>query len=218
MLTSAAQQTALKNHAGWLRKIEIFLLTPFLLYGLGVLYEQVFCISESACDLPVVDGDVSVIVIQLFYMLWPLVCLRLIWANFVLFDQDPRSDKWFGRALTILGVGYVGMGLFWQTIVETGALGEAQYLYFILLLCFLVSAGLLLRQTYSWEGSAWFIKARLSVLLLLYILTIIYPEASLIGAFLITGPLLLIPFDPRRETLNIVPADEEPAKKISVKK
>ena len=207
MLTSAAQQTALKNHAGWLRKIETFLLIPFLLYGLGVLYEQVFCIAESACDLPVVDGDVSVVIIQLFYMIWPLLSLRLIWANFVLFDQDPRSDKWFTRALMILGTGYVGLGLFWQTIIETGAFGEAQYLYFALLLCFLVSAGLLLRQTYSWEGSSWFIKARLSLLLLLYILTLIYPEAALIGAFLVTGPLLLIPFDPRRETLNIVSAE-----------
>ena len=208
MLTSAAQQTALKNHAGRLRKIETFLLIPFLLYGLGVLYEQVFCIAEAACDLPVVDGDVSVVVIQLFYMIWPLLSLRLIWANFVLFDQDPRSDKWFTRALTILGAGYVGLGLFWQTIVETGAFGEAQYLYFVLLLCFLVSAGLLLRQTYSWEGSAWFIKARLSLLLLLYILTLIYPEATLIGAFLVTGPLLLIPFDPRRETINLVSAED----------
>ena len=209
MITSAAQQSALKRQSGWLRKLEIILLLPFIAYGLGVLYEQVFCISERACDLPVVDGNLSVMVIQLFYMIWPILCLRLIWINFVLFDQDPRSDKWFGRALTILGVGYFGVGLFWQTLASTGALGPAQYLYFALLLCFLASAGLLLRQTYSWEKSAWFIKVRLSVLLVLYILTIIYPVTSLIGAFLITGPILFVPFDPRRETLNIVSAEEE---------
>lgn len=207
MLTSAAQQTALKRRAQWLRRLEVLFIIPLLTYGIGVLYEEIFCQSELSCDLYLVEGNVTLALTQLFYVIWPNLCLALIWLNFVLFDQDPRSDKLFGKALVVLGIGFVGIGLFFQTLLESGALGVAQYLYFALLLCFLTSAGLLLRRTYSWEYSSWFLKIRLSVLLLGYILTLIYPDAVLIGLFLSLAPLLLIPFDPRRTTLNLVPGE-----------
>ncbi len=180
-----------------IRDLEFLLYLILGVYGFMFLYEVYICDNATSCDFVFVKGSVVTMMAQLGCVVAAITNVFLIISNFELFDKNKEGNIFFKSSVIGLGVGYGLISLFFKQLILNGGLGDNQGIFMVLLLLFFVCASFLLQDKYSWDHSSLFVKVRLSVFILNYILFLVSPVSGLIFAFLLVGPILFfIPYLP----------------------
>jgi hypothetical protein len=197
MITSVTNLKKLFRQAHFLRVCEILIFVPLVIYGFLLSYNQLICIPQQSCNIPFVSASYTILLIQLGLIVNPVVSTILILYNFIIFDEDPRTDKFFKIAIGLLSLSYCFLGWLLPEILKSGSLQSNLTVYVFLIIIYFISLILLMRNSYSWENSSLFIKTRICILVIGYALILIEPIVGLVFLFLSISPMLLIPFDPR---------------------
>jgi hypothetical protein len=193
MIRSQQERMSYLEIARNLRIIEAIFFVIILVYGFTVAFNYTI-FNDS---LLWVNDFNTLIIMRVALIIGSVLFSLIIRANFILYDEDPRSDKWFKTAIFGLIPGFTTIAIYLPSLYKYGAIGAPQWVSVALILIFFGTTSILLREQYSWEQSSSFVKIRLSAMLLGYIVFCINANIAFLLSFLFIGPILLIPFQPK---------------------
>ena len=200
MLTSLKDRTKALVLTSRLRYLELFFVSCIVLYAILGIYFSAVCEQSNVqeCYPQLLGPNVYTPIVQVGIIGSSLLSLLQVRFNFELFDEDPRSDKYFKLSLIGLTVALTLSAIFIDTLSTYGGTGLGQGPYLIVLLLFITSTIALLRDKHSWEQSSHFVKTRLTFWILAQVALLINPSAAVIvGAFTILPIVALVPFKPK---------------------
>lgn len=186
-----------------IRNLEFLLYLAIGLYGFLFLYEIYICQAAADCNFNFIYRQGALWLVRIGYVITSMTNVFLIICNLELFKNKTSCNLFFKSSVVALGVGYWIKAAFLEPLIRQQGLGSSQWIYLLLLLLFFVSTTLVLSDHHSWETSSPFVKIRLIVLIIGFVLFLIAPIPGILLTYLLGAIALLAPYRPGVSKLTI---------------